>query len=93
MDKRDLEILVKARVKTPKKWLRLLTGGFIVMALGLIFMLQNIGNYGLGIAGLGFASVGFAMIKQDKAFKKRYQEIMDEYNKTGKLPAYPDDVK
>ena len=93
MDKRDLELLVKARVKTPRKYLRLVQGGFIVMAVGIIVTLQGIGNFGIGIAGLGFIAVGIAMVKQDKAFKKRYQEIMDDYNKTGKLMPYPDDVK
>jgi hypothetical protein len=92
MDKRYIEDLARLRARTPKKWGRLAQCGFVALAVGALLVMTN-HIYGIGIGGAGCVAVGFAIIKQDKAHKKATQDFMDYYNRNGKLPPYPEDIK
>ena len=93
--KRDLDILIDNRVwerPETKKNVRTLTIGFLLMVVGAILYLEGI-LYGLAVAGPGAAIIAVGIVRSKRTQKQLRKSLMEDYNKTGALPPYPEDKK
>ena len=93
LGKRDLDTLINCRVRErseTKKNVRILTIGFLLMVVGgMLFYAASL--YGVVVAGVGTVIIAVGMVKQSRTEKQLRKSLMEDYNKTGVLPPYPED--
>ena len=95
LGKRDLDTLIGCRVRErpeTKKNIRIATLGLLLMVAGGILQLSGI-LYGLATAGAGVALIAVSMVKNSRTEKQLRKSLMEDYDRTGALPPYPEDKK
>ena len=95
IDKRYVEILLNFVVRSmpeTKKSVRISVAGFLLLVAGGILAL-NVSLYSLAVAGAGVAIVVVGIVKQSRTQKQLHKSLLEDYEKTGALPPYPEDKK
>ena len=93
--KRDLDILIDNRVRErpeTKKNVRISVMGYLLLLFGCILSL-SVSLYWMAVPGAGVALIAVGMVKNSKTEKQLRKSFMEDYNKTGALPPYPEDKK
>ena len=93
--KKDLDILIDSRVRErpeTKKNIHISVAGYLLLVAGGILAL-NESLYSLAVAGAGVALIAVGMVKQSRTQKQLHKSLLEDYEKTGALPPYPEDKK
>ena len=95
IDKRYVEILLNVVVRSmpeTKKNARISMAGFLLMVTGGILYMSG-SLYGVAVTGIGTALIAVGIVKQSRTQKQLHKSLMEDYEKTGALPPYPEDKK
>ena len=95
LDKRDLDILIDNRVRErpeTKKNVRISVMGYLLLVFGCILSL-SVSLYWMAVPGAGVALIAVGMVKNSKTEKQLRKSLMEDYDRTGALPPYPEDKK
>ena len=95
LDKRDLDILIDNRVRErpeTKKNVRISVMGYLLLVFGCILSL-SVSLYWMAVTGAGVALIAVGMVKNSKTEKQLRKSLMEDYDRTGALPPYPEDKK
>ena len=95
LGKRDLDILINWRVKESpetKKNVRISVAGYLLLVVGGILALY-VSQYWFAMAVVGMAIIAVGIIKLSRSEKQLRKSILEDYDRTGALPPYPEEKK
>ena len=93
--KKDLDTLIDSRVRErpeTKKNIHISVAGYLLLLAGFIMAL-NVSLYGVAVAGAGVALIAIGTVKQSRTEKQLRKSLMEDYDRTGALPPYPEEKK
>lgn len=94
INKKDVETLANAHKfdKVPKKYKNIGIAGLLTVFLGgILFLLYY--SWALSLCGAGFITFGIASFKQSKLAGQYFQDYVEYYERTGKLPPVEEKAK